>query len=206
MTANSYAKPALYRQNPPPHSADRSSRATADATLEFGRFRVLLRERRLVSDGVPIEVGTRALDLLLVLLEADGSLVTKDELMSRVWPGIVVAEENLKGQICALRKALGEYRDFIHRDRPRLSVHCRSSLGRRQECLSAPNATWAPVNSKIGFPKDLSTTAARLVRREVTLADAVILLTPTAAPCRAQISSACKRERKHDNTLFFGYL
>jgi DNA-binding winged helix-turn-helix (wHTH) protein len=113
MTMSSYAKPALYRQNPPPHSPDRSSRATADATLEFGRFRVLLRERRLVADGVPIEVGTRALDLLLVLLEADGSLVTKDELMSRVWPGIVVAEENLKGQICALRKALGEDRDFI---------------------------------------------------------------------------------------------
>jgi DNA-binding winged helix-turn-helix (wHTH) protein len=92
---------------------DRSSREAAEATLEFGRFRVLLRQRQLVADGVPIELGTRALDLLLVLVEADGSLVTKDELMSRVWPGIVVAEENLKTQIFALRKALGEDRDFI---------------------------------------------------------------------------------------------
>jgi DNA-binding winged helix-turn-helix (wHTH) protein len=92
---------------------DRSSRATAEATLEFSRFRVLLRQRQLVADGVPIELGTRALDLLLVLLEADGSLVTKDELLSRVWPGIVVAEENLKVQIAALRKTLGEDRDFI---------------------------------------------------------------------------------------------
>jgi DNA-binding winged helix-turn-helix (wHTH) protein len=92
---------------------DRSSRHAAEATLEFGRFRVLLRQRQLVADGVPIELGTRALDLLLVLLDADGSLVTKDELMSRVWPGIVVAEENLKTQIFALRKALGEDRDFI---------------------------------------------------------------------------------------------
>ncbi len=50
---------------------------------------------------------------LLPFLEADGSLVTKDELLSRVWPGIVVAEENLKVQISALRKALGEDRDFI---------------------------------------------------------------------------------------------
>jgi DNA-binding winged helix-turn-helix (wHTH) protein len=74
---------------------------------------VLLRRRQLVADGVPIELGTRALDLLLVLLQADGSLVTKDELVSRVWPGIVVAEENLKVQISALRKALGEDRDFI---------------------------------------------------------------------------------------------
>jgi DNA-binding winged helix-turn-helix (wHTH) protein len=90
-----------------------SSPAATDATLEFGRFRVLLRQRQLVADSGPIELGTRALDLLLVLLEADGSLVTKDELMRRVWPGIVVAEENLKVQISALRKAFGEDRDFI---------------------------------------------------------------------------------------------
>jgi len=94
-------------------ATDRSNRAAAEATLEFGRFRVLLRQRQLVADGVPIELGTRALDLLLVLLEADGSLLSKDELLSRVWPGIFVAEENLKVQIAALRKALGEDRDFI---------------------------------------------------------------------------------------------
>jgi DNA-binding winged helix-turn-helix (wHTH) protein len=107
---NPHAEPALYHENPPPHGANRTA---PNATLEFGRFRVLLRRRKLLADGVPIELGTRALDLLLVLLEADGSLVTKDELMSCVWPGIVVAEENLKVQISALRKALGEDRDFI---------------------------------------------------------------------------------------------
>ena len=101
------------RQDNSPMTRARSSPAAADATLEFGRFRVLLRQRQLVAETGPIELGTRALDLLLVLLEADGSLVTKDELMSRVWPGIVVAEENLKVQILALRKALGEDRDFI---------------------------------------------------------------------------------------------
>src|SRR6266436_2195336 len=113
MTTSSYARPALYRENPPSHGANRSSAAAADAVLEFGRFRVLLRRRPLVADGVPIELGTRAFDLLLVLLEADGSLVTKDELLRRVWLGVVVAEENLKVQILALRKALGEDRDFI---------------------------------------------------------------------------------------------
>jgi len=92
---------------------DRSSRAAAEGMLEFGRFRVLLRQRQLVADGVPIELGTRAFDLLLVLLEADGSLLTKDELLSRVWPGIFVAEENLKVHISALRKAFGEDRNFI---------------------------------------------------------------------------------------------
>jgi DNA-binding winged helix-turn-helix (wHTH) protein len=113
MTMNISAKPALHRENPTPDGAKQSSPTAAEPTLEFGRFRVLLRQRQLVADGVPIELGTRALDLLLVLLEADGSLVVKDDLMSRVWPGIVVFEENLKVQICALRKALGVDRDFV---------------------------------------------------------------------------------------------
>jgi DNA-binding winged helix-turn-helix (wHTH) protein len=98
---------------PPRQPANRSSWQSAEATLEFGRFRVPLRRRQLFADGVPVELGTRAFDLLLVLLEADGALVTKDELLGQVWPGIVVSEENLKVQISALRKALGADRDII---------------------------------------------------------------------------------------------
>ena len=71
------------------------------------------RRRELLADGIPVELGTRAFDALLVLLEADGSLVTKDELLNRVWPDIVVSEENLKVQVAALRKALGADRDII---------------------------------------------------------------------------------------------
>lgn len=66
---------------------------------EFGSFRVLLRRCQLMADGAPLELGTRAFDLLLILLEADGSLVTKDELVSRVWPGIVVAEGSLDAAV-----------------------------------------------------------------------------------------------------------
>ncbi|MGA7264363.1 MAG: winged helix-turn-helix domain-containing protein [Stellaceae bacterium] len=110
---NGYPEPALWRENPLPQGANRSSPASADPALEFGRFRVLLRQRQLLADGVPVELGTRAFDLLLVLLEADGLLVSKEELFSRVWPGIVVAEENLKVQVSALRKALGTDRDVI---------------------------------------------------------------------------------------------
>jgi hypothetical protein len=143
-----------------------SSWAVAAAPLEFGRFRVLLQQRQLVADGVPTELGTRAFDLLLVLLEADGSLVTKDELLRRVWPGIVVAEENLKVQISALRKGFWRRsRLYPHRVRSRLSVHCRSSLDRRPECLSAPDAAAGLVESKLGSPMDFLATAARLVHR-----------------------------------------
>jgi DNA-binding winged helix-turn-helix (wHTH) protein len=107
MNANAYSEP---------HHATWGSSVSAEAAIEFGRFRVLLRRRRLLADGVPVELGTRAFDLLLVLLEADGALVEKSELLSRVWPGMVVSEENLKVQISALRKALGAERDFIRTD------------------------------------------------------------------------------------------
>ncbi len=95
------------------HSPSLSRWAAQEAVLEFGRFQMLLRQRQLIADGVPVKLGTRAFDLLSVLLEADGSLVSKEVLLSRVWPGIHVSEENLKIQISALRKALGEDRDFI---------------------------------------------------------------------------------------------
>ena len=119
MTTDTDAELALYNENPFPQAQwqpmcrHRSSPAAAEATFEFGRFRLLLRRRQLVADGVPFELGARAFDLLAVLLKANGSLVRKDVLLSRVWPGIVVSEENLKVQIFALRKALGEDRDFI---------------------------------------------------------------------------------------------
>ena len=112
MTTNTYAEPALHPEYAP-HGAIRPRPTAADATLEFGRFRVLLHRRQLVADGVPIELGARAFELLLALLEADGALVTKDELMSRGWPGIFVAEDNLKVQILKLRRALGDDRDLI---------------------------------------------------------------------------------------------
>src|SRR5436190_8374639 len=104
---------ALQESLPTRIAEPRLSPVEAEEALEFGRFKVLLRRRQLLFEAVPIELGARAFDLLLVLLEADGALVTKDELLSRVWPGIVVSEGNLKVQISALRKAVGESRELI---------------------------------------------------------------------------------------------
>ena len=95
------------------HTLDGANRAATEAWIEFGRFRVPLRQRLLLADGAPLELGTRAFELLLALLEADGTLVTKEELLARVWPGIIVGQDNLKAQVFALRRALGENRDFI---------------------------------------------------------------------------------------------
>ena len=168
MTTTISARPVLYRKNPPPHGANRSSPVAADAILEFGRFCVLLRRRQLVADGVPIKLGTRAFDLLLALLEADGSLLTKEELMSRVWLSIVVADENLKVQISALREALGEDRDFIRTEFGRgyrFTAAVRSTLA--SGACQRPTRRRRLPNQRVVPPMDCSTAAARFIRRSL---------------------------------------
>jgi predicted ATPase/DNA-binding winged helix-turn-helix (wHTH) protein len=87
--------------------------ARGAACLEFGRFRLLTRQRELRLGDVPVPLGSRAFDVLLILVEAEGELVTKEELLARVWPGAVVEESNIQVQVSALRKALGEDRNLI---------------------------------------------------------------------------------------------
>ena len=77
--------------------------------VRFGRFLFDLRRRRLLHDGEPVELGGRALDILRLLALAEGAVVSKDELMTRLWPGRTVAENNLHVHISALRKALDEH-------------------------------------------------------------------------------------------------
>src|SRR5690349_9886275 len=86
---------------------------TAEMTLKFGRFQVLPHRREFFADGVPVPLGSRAFDVLMVLIEAGGELVTKDEILNRVWPGMVVEEHSLQFHIWALRKVLGKDRGFI---------------------------------------------------------------------------------------------
>jgi non-specific serine/threonine protein kinase len=81
--------------------------------LRFGRFRLVLHSRELLAGGVPLSVGNRAMDVLFALIEAQGLLVTKDELLSRVWPNTTVEENNLQFQVSTIRKVLGEDRDLI---------------------------------------------------------------------------------------------
>jgi TolB-like protein len=76
--------------------------------VSFGRFRLDLGRRELSRDGVPMHLGARVLDILCVLVSAKGDVVTKDELMARVWPGLVVEEGNIHVHISAIRKALDD--------------------------------------------------------------------------------------------------
>ena len=75
--------------------------------LCFDRFELDPAERRLLVGGTPTVLGPRAFDLLLTLAERAGQLVMKDTLLERVWPNVVVVENNLQVQISTLRRLLG---------------------------------------------------------------------------------------------------
>ncbi|UZE31320.1 ATP-binding protein [Pseudomonas asplenii] len=79
-----------------------------DALLRFGPYAFHLRQRLVLDGERPLRMGGRALDILQVLLEHAGSVVSKDELIARVWPTSVVEEINLRVHIAALRRALGD--------------------------------------------------------------------------------------------------
>lgn len=77
------------------------------AAYLFGRYAVDPAERQLLADGVPARVGARAFDVLVWLIEHRDRLVTKQEFLEAVWPGLVVEENNLSVQVSALRRILG---------------------------------------------------------------------------------------------------
>ena len=75
---------------------------------EFGRFRVKSDERLLLRGEDLVPLTPKAFDILLTLLENDGRIVNKDDLMKKVWPNTFVEEGNLTQNVSLLRKALGE--------------------------------------------------------------------------------------------------
>src|SRR5262245_50526693 len=77
--------------------------------IRFGRFRLDLRRPELRCDGQPVRIHRRALGILCALAEARGEIVSKNELMARLWPGRIVEEGNLHVHVSALRKALDEH-------------------------------------------------------------------------------------------------
>lgn len=81
--------------------------------IKIGRVDVSLELRQILLEGRPLRVGTRAFDVLEVLIEAGGRLVSKEALFQHVWPETVVDESNLQVHVSALRKLLGEDKDLI---------------------------------------------------------------------------------------------
>jgi len=90
----------------------RSEPASAAPTeVSFGPFRLLPTQFLLLEGDNPVPLGSRALQILIVLLERPGELVSKQELMARVWPNVFVEPANITVHISALRRMLRDGRD-----------------------------------------------------------------------------------------------
>ncbi len=84
------------------------SRQPTQWRASFGPFTLSPPQRLLERNGVPVRLGGRALDLLIVLVDSAGQTVGKAELMARVWPNVVVDEGTLRFHMVTVRKALGD--------------------------------------------------------------------------------------------------
>lgn len=145
----------------------------------FGPFVLYPTERRLLRDGAEVAIGSRALDILIALVEHAGSVVGKKALVQRVWPEVIVEESSLRVHVAALRKALGDGIDgaryitnvpgrgysFIAPvvTRTNASVEQMASV-ESQASMSAPERT--PTRVMSNLPARLT----RMVGRDATVA------------------------------------
>jgi predicted ATPase/DNA-binding winged helix-turn-helix (wHTH) protein len=81
--------------------------------LSFGPFRLDPVQHTLLDGDTPLRLGSRALEILIALVERAGEVVSKNELLARVWPDTIVEEGNLRAHITALRKVLGDGKSGI---------------------------------------------------------------------------------------------
>src|SRR5204862_7797828 len=91
-----------------PITTEPSATADGEHTFAFGPFRLLPAQRLLLEGDQPVRLGSRAFDILATLLQRPGEVIGKDELISLTWPKTFVEDANLKIQISALRRALGD--------------------------------------------------------------------------------------------------
>jgi len=131
----------------------------------FGPFRLCATERILEKGGLPVRLGSRALDILITLVKRPTEVVSKKELIARVWPDLVVDEGSLRFHISALRKALGEGRS---------GTRYVTNVSGRGYCFVAPisRAASPPAllsNSLVHSPVGLPLSPTRLVGRDETV-------------------------------------
>src|SRR6478752_6892114 len=79
-----------------------------ELTFSFGAFRLIPRRQLLLLDGRPVRLGGRAFELLQLLVQRCGEVVSKDELMAAAWPGTFLHDSNLKVNMWSLRRSLGD--------------------------------------------------------------------------------------------------
>jgi predicted ATPase/DNA-binding winged helix-turn-helix (wHTH) protein len=143
------------------------------ASYLFGDFELSVRQRSLKRAGRSVRLGSRAMDVLIALVERAGELVTRDEIAARLWPGIFVEESNLRVHVSALRKALGGGEDgeshWIRTVAGRGYVFA-VPVRRSSEARPARQAISAPLGRLIGREAAVETIAGQVAeKRFVTI-------------------------------------
>ncbi|MPV57431.1 transcriptional regulator [Burkholderia sp. HI2761] len=142
--------------------------------IQIGTLSVDFEQRDIRRQGASLRIGARALDILEVLHRASGSVVSKDDIMDAVWPGLIVEENRLQVHVATLRKALGASRDLIK------TVPGRGYL-LVANASSGPDLASAPEAPAVAAPPDapVSSQIAPLVGRDAELAQIVDMLERT---------------------------
>jgi predicted ATPase/DNA-binding winged helix-turn-helix (wHTH) protein len=145
------------------------SRAQATDAVSFGPFTLLTRQRLLTRSGATVELGERALEILITLLRRPNQPISKRELMAKVWPDVTVGEGSLRFHIAGLRKALGDGQD---------GARYIATLAGRGYCFVAPlsrspDAGPPALSITAGFP--LANVPSRLGRM-VGRADSILMV------------------------------
>lgn len=143
-----------------------SGGALAKDVLSFGPFSLVASERLLTRDGTPVELGARALDILIALASEPNKAVDKRDLLARVWPDVMVEEGSLRFHMTRLRKALG---DGVN------GARYITTLAGRGYCFVAPvsrslhEEAVGERKRAPGLPPSLPARAGRMVGRDETV-------------------------------------
>src|SRR5712671_3381553 len=174
----------------------------APAAIEFGRFRVLPHRRELLANGRRLELGGRAFDVLMALIEASGAVVSKDALMKRVWPDRIVEENSLQSQISALRRIFGADRDLIRTIAGRGyqftgEIRMVSASPDVQASAGMPQPALTPSRPPTNLPEPVSELIGRDVEldeiRDLSISHRLVTLTGAGGIGKTQLGFAAAR-------------
>jgi non-specific serine/threonine protein kinase len=133
---------------------------------ESGEWEVDLARRELRARGVPVPIGGRTFEIIEVLVQAAGELVTKNDLMGRVWPGAIVEDNTLQFHISAIRRALGPDREMLKTASGRGYQLLGAWTSRQESTSSVDSIDLEPVRRPTdSFQTNLPAAASELVGR-----------------------------------------
>src|SRR6267378_431750 len=162
-------------RNPEPGSRVRAQ--GRQLVYESGEWEVDLARRELRARGVPVPIGGRAFEIIEVLVQSAGELVTKNDLLARVWPGAIVEDNTLQFHISAIRKAFGRDREMLKTASGRGYRLLGAWTSRQEDTSSVDSIGLEPMRSPAEpFQTNLPAAASELVGRTIAVRDLRALL------------------------------